>query len=111
METTVFLVLDINLKVMNDTMVFGTYDNLKEAMEASLKDVLSKNGKNIKCHGFQLEGIEYTNNRISNNNSLGSNYGISYTSYYENYTCCRMVIPQKVKSSLTFEELTEKYAI
>ena len=45
METTGFLVLDINLKVMNDTMVFGTYDNLKEAMEASLKDVLSKNGK------------------------------------------------------------------
>ena len=111
METTVFLVLDINLKVMEDTMVFGTYDTLKDAMEASLEDVLSKNGKNIKCHGFQLEGIEYTNNRISNNNSLGSNYGVSYNSYYGNYPCCRMVIPQKVKSSLTFEELTEKYAI
>ena len=111
METTVFLVLDINLKVMSDTMVFGTYDTLKDAMEASLKDVISKDGKDIKCHGFQLEGIEYTNNRISNNNSLGSNYGVSYNSYYGNYPCCRMVIPQKVKSSLTFEELTEKYAI
>lgn len=113
METTVFLVLDINLKVMEDTMVFGTYDTLKDAMEASLKDVLSKNGKNIKCHGFQLEleGIEYTNNRISNNNSLASNYGISYSSYYGNYPCCRMVIPQKVKPSVKFEELTEKYAI
>jgi hypothetical protein len=109
METTVFLVLDINLKVMEDTMVFGTYDTLKDAMEASLKDVISKNGKEIKSHGFQLDGIEYTNNRISNNCSLGSNYGVSYKSQYGNYPCCRMVIPQKVKSSLTFEELTEKY--
>ena len=109
METTVFLVLDINLKVMEDTMVFGTYDTLEAAMQASLKDVLSKQGKNIKCHGSQLEGIEYTNDRISNNNSLGSNYGVSYNSHYGDYPCCRMVIPQKVKSSLTFEELTEKY--
>lgn len=111
METTVFLVLDINLKVMDDTSVNGTYDTLEAAMKTSLKDVLSKNGKDIKCHGFQLEGIEYTNNRISNNNSLGSNYGISYNSYYGDYPCCRMVIPQKVKSSLTFEELSERYAI
>ena len=78
-------------------------------MKASLKDVISKNGKEIKSHGLQLDGIEYTNNRISNNNSLGSNYGVSYKSHYGNYPCCRMVIPQKVKSSLTFEELTEKY--
>lgn len=109
METTVFLVLDINLKVMEDTMVFGTYNTLEDAMKASLKDVISKKGKEIKSHGFQLDGIEYTNNRISNNNSLGSNYGVSYKSYYGNYPCCRMVIPQEVKSSLTFEELTEKY--
>jgi hypothetical protein len=99
METTVFLVLDINLKVMEDTMVFGTYDTLEAAMQASLKDVLSKQGKNIKCHGSQLEGIEYTNDRISNNNSLGSNYGVSYNSYYGDYPCCRMVIPQKVKGA------------
>ncbi len=60
METTVFLVLDINLKVMEDTMVFGTYNTLEDAMKASLKDVISKNGKEIKSHGFPLDGIEYT---------------------------------------------------
>lgn len=102
METTVFLVLDINLKVMEDTSVFGIYSTLEDAMEASVKDIVSKNGKDIKCHGFQLEEIEYTNNRISNNYSLGSNYGVSYKSFYGNYSCCKMVIPQKVKSSLTF---------
>jgi hypothetical protein len=101
METTVFLVLDINLKVMDDTSVKGTYDTLEAAMQASLEDVISKNGKNIKSHGFQIEGIEYTNNRISNNMSLGSNYGVSYNSNYGNYPCCRMVIPQKVKSFIT----------
>lgn len=110
METTVFLVLDINLKVMDDTMVKGTYDTLEAAMQASLEDVISKNGKNIKSHGFQMEGIEYTNNRISNNMSLGSNYGVSYNSFYGNYPCCRMVIPQKVRCSLTFEELADKYS-
>jgi hypothetical protein len=98
-ETTVFLVLDINLKVMEDTMVKGTYDSLEDAMKASLEDVVSKKGKDIKSHGFQLDNVEYTNNRISNNNSLGSNYGVSYKSYYGDYPCCRMVIPQKVKSS------------
>ena len=82
---------------MEDTIVFGIYNTLKDAMEASLKDVLSKNGKHIKCHGFQMEGIEYTDNRISNNCSLGSNYGITYNSYYGNYPCCRMVIPQVVR--------------
>lgn len=97
METTVFLVLDINLKVMDDTCVRGTYNTLESAMQDSLKDVISKQGNNIKSHGFQIEGIEYTNDRISNNNSLGSNYGITYNSFYGNYPCCRMVIPQKVK--------------
>ena len=101
METTVFLILDINLKVMDDTMVKGTYDTLEAAMQASLEDVISYKGKNIKSHGFQMEGIEYTDNRISNNLSLGSNYGVSYNSDYGNYPCCRMVIPQKVKSFVT----------
>lgn len=80
-------------------MVKGTYDSLEDAMKASLEDVVSKKGKDIKSHGFQLDNVEYTNNRISNNNSLGSNYGVSYKSYYGDYPCCRMVIPQKVKSS------------
>jgi hypothetical protein len=97
METTVFLVLDINLKVMEDTMVKGTYNSLEVAMKDSLKDVIFKDGKNIKCHGFQIEGIEHTNDRISNNNSLGSNYGITYNSDYGSYPCCRMVIPQNIK--------------
>jgi hypothetical protein len=99
METTVFLVLDINLKVMEDTMIKGTYSTLEDAMKASLKDVISKQGKNIKSHGFEMEGIEYTNNRISNNMSLGSNYGVSYNSDYGNYPCCRMVIPQQIKGA------------
>jgi hypothetical protein len=97
MENVVFLVLDINLKVMDDTMVRGTYSSLEDAMEASLQDVLSKQGNDIKCHGFNIEGVEYTNDRISNNNSLGSKYGVSYKSFYGNYPCCRMVIPQTIK--------------
>ena len=99
METTVFLVLDINFKVMEDTMVKGTYATLEDAMKASLEDVISKQGKDIICHGYQLEEIEYTNNRLTNHNSLGSNYGVSYKSYYGNYPCCRMVIPQKIKGA------------
>lgn len=100
METTVFLVLDINLQVTDDTLIMGTYDTLEAAMKASLQDVISKNGKNIKSHGFQIEGIEHINDRLSNNRSLGSNYGISYNSNYGSYPCCRMVIPQNVKSSV-----------
>ncbi len=80
-------------------MIKGTYSTLEDAMKASLEDVISKQGKNIKSHGFEIEGIEYTNNRISNNMSLGSNYGVSYNSNYGNYPCCRMVIPQKIKGA------------
>lgn len=101
METTVFVVLDMNLKVLEDSSIMGTYDSLEAAMKASLNDIISKEGKNIKSHGFQIENVEYTNNRISNNYSLGSNYGISYNSLYGHYPCCRMVIPQKVKTAET----------
>lgn len=97
METTVFLVLDINFKVMDDTMVRGTFSSLNAAFANAYADITSKNGKNIKVHNYQIEGEETTTNRLSNNNSLGSSYGISYKSYYGDYPCCRMIIPQRVR--------------
>ena len=96
MQKTVFLVLDINLKVMDDTSVMGTYKTLEDAMSASLDNVVSKKGREIKSHGLQMQGVEYSEKRISNGCSLGSEYGISYTSYYGSYPCCRMVIPQEL---------------
>jgi hypothetical protein len=92
----VFVVLDINLKVMEDTVLRKVYNNLEDAMKESLEIVLNHDGKNIKAHGFELEGVEYSPNRISNNTSLGSEYGITYNSKYGNYPCCLMIIPRTI---------------
>ena len=98
MQATVWVVLDLNLKVMDDTSLRGTYETLESAMKESLKDILSKDGKNVKTHNFLIEGVEYTEQRVSNNLSLGSDWGITYNSKYGNYPCCRMVIRQNIKS-------------
>ena len=97
MENTVWVVLDLNLKVMDDTSLRGTYNTLASAMEASLQDVINKDGKNVKSHNFLMKDVEYTEKRISNGLSLGSKWGITYNSKYGNYPCCRMVIRQNVR--------------
>lgn len=97
METTVFLMLDVNFQVMDDIQIVGTFSSLESAFAHAYADITSKNGKNLKVHNYQIEGEETTIHRLSNNNSLGSQYGISYKSYYGDYRCCRMIIPQRVK--------------
>lgn len=94
---TVFVVLDINLKVMDDTGIMGTYSSLEAAFNAAYSNVKQKEGKNILVHNYTIEGETTTTDRLSNNNSLGSSYGISYKSYYGGYPCCRMIVPQTVK--------------
>jgi hypothetical protein len=97
METTVFLVLNINLRVMNDTSVKGTFTSLESAFAASLEEVKSVDGRNVLIHNHTIEGETTTTDRLTNNLSLGSSYGISYDSYYGSYPCCKMIIPQKIR--------------
>lgn len=93
----VFMILDINLSVMEDISVGSVYSSLEDAFEVALKDVVSKEGKDIKIHGYSIEGYESTDSRISNNNSLGSEYGVSYKSNYGSYPCCRMIVKRTVR--------------
>ena len=92
-----FIVLDINFAVMQDISVGSVYSSLEEAFKVALENVVSHNGKDIKIHNYSIEGYESTNNRLSNNNSLGSEYGVSYKSVYGNYPCCRMIVKRTVK--------------
>ena len=95
----VFMILDINLSVMEDISVGSVYSSLEDAFEVALKDVVSKDGKDIKIHGYSIEGYESTDSRLTNNNSLGSEYGVSYKSSYGNYPCCRMIVKRTVKGA------------
>ena len=95
----IYMILDVNLSVMEDISVGSVYFNLEEAFKVALEDVVNKNGKDIKVHNYSIEGYESTNNRISNNLSLGSDYGVSYTSYYGSYPCCRMIVERTVKGA------------
>jgi hypothetical protein len=97
MEKYVYLVLDINFKVMDDISVMGTYASLDVAFAEACAEVKSVNGKNILFHNYFTKGEECVLARLTNNNSLGSDYGISYNSEYGNYPCCKMITPQKVK--------------
>lgn len=93
----VFMILDINLSVMEDISVGSVYSSLEDAFKVALEDVVSKDGKDIKIHGYSIEGYESTDNRLTNNNSLGSEYGVSYKSSYWSYPCCRMIVKRTVR--------------
>ena len=95
----VFMILDINFAVMQDISVGSVYSSLEEAFKVALKDVVSKDGKHIKIHGYSIEGYESTDNILTNNNSLGSQYGVSYKSNYGNYPSCRMIVKRTVKGA------------
>lgn len=95
---SVFIIISVNFNAPKDTSVMAVYSSLESAMKAALEDVINCGGKNIKSHHFEMEGIELSTLRISNNNSLGSNYGITYNSQYDGYPCCRMVIERIIRS-------------
>jgi len=98
-EMDVFMILDVNFAFMQDISVGSVYSSLEEAFEVALKDVVSKDGKDIKIHGYSIEGYESTDDRLTNNNSLGSQYGVSYKSDYGNYPKCRMIVKRTVKGA------------
>ena len=93
----VYIVLDINLSVMEDISVGSVYSSLEDAFKVALEDVVNKDGKDIKIHGYSIEGYESTDGRLTNNNSLGSEYGVSYKSNYGSYPCCRMIVKRTIK--------------
>ena len=94
----VFIVLDINFKSMVDTSFRGTFSSIEAAFEFAYNDVKLKDGKNILVHNYQIDGEQSTETYLTNHNSLGSIYGISYNSYYGSYPCCRMIIESKIKN-------------
>ena len=94
-----FIVLDINFAAMQDISVGSVYSSLEEAFKVALEDVVNHSGKDIKIHNYSIEGYESTNNRLTNNNSLGSEYGVSYKSNYGGYPCCRMIVQRTVKGA------------
>lgn len=98
MENTVFVILDVNFKVMSDMSVMGAYSSLDSAFKAAYDSVKNVSGKNIKVHGYSIEGEETTNNRLTNNNSLGSKYGISYDSNYGSYPCARIIMERTLSN-------------
>lgn len=95
----IYMILDVNLDVMRDISVGSVYLSKEEAFSAALESVLSVSGKDIKVHNYSIEGYESTDSRISNNNSLGSDYGVSYKSHYGDYPCCRMIVERTVKGA------------
>jgi hypothetical protein len=92
----IFIVIDINLAITQDVSIPCVFGNIEDAFKYALDDVIKKDGRDIKVHGCEIEGYISTTDRISNNNSLGSNYGVSYKSYYGGYPCARMIMERKV---------------
>lgn len=95
----VYIVLDINLAVMQEMSVESVYLSKEEAFNNALDHVLYEKGIDIKIHNHSIEGYESTDSRLSNNNCLGSNYGISYKSNYGNYPCCKMIVEKILKGA------------
>ena len=93
----VYVIINVNFEVMEETSVDSVYASLDDAFQAAIEDVESHDGKNIKLHNYVLDGYEATQVRLTNNNSLGSQYGVSYNSYWGSYRCARMIVECEVK--------------
>ena len=95
-----FTIVDYNFKAPEDISIGASYTTLEKAFEVALSDVVGVNGKNITLHNAPkcIEG-DYTriDSRLTNNNSLGTPYGISYYSNWGNYPCSRMIMKREVK--------------
>lgn len=93
----VYIVIDINLKVADDTSIPCIFASKADAFDYAIKNIVSVNGQNILIHNHQIAGYATVDNRISNGCSLGSDLGISYKSYYGSYPCARMIMEREVK--------------
>ena len=92
----VFIVVDYNLKVAEDISIRGkSFDSLPKAMQFALKLAEERSGRDITTHGYALGG-PHSDNRLSNNNSLGTEFGVSYKSEYGSYPMALMVIKTKI---------------
>lgn len=97
----VFIVIDVNFEVMDDISIPCVFGTLGAAFDYAIKDVENKNGKDIKLHGYSpaevsSHGYLISSSRVTNNNSLGSDYGVTYKSHYGSYPCARMIMERKV---------------
>lgn len=95
----IYMILDVNFDAIQDISIMGVFDNKEVAFAAALADVEQKDGKDVLIHNHTMPGYNTTDKRLTNNNSLGSDYGISYRSYYGNYHCCRMIIERELKNA------------
>lgn len=90
MKNIVWVVLDINLKALDDINLMGTYNSFESAKKASYEDIKSKKGKNIKFNNYLYGNSEFTNK------SLLGQYGITYDSDCGNYSRCKMMFCQTI---------------
>lgn len=99
----VFTVINVNFDAMQDLSIGSTWSTLEEAFKDAIEDVVRVEGKDVKVHNYVIEGfqgLETVTTRLTNNNSLGSDYGISYRSSWGNYSCARMIIEREVKQAI-----------
>jgi hypothetical protein len=95
----IFIIVDVNFKVMEDISVMSTHTSLELAFRQAIKDVEQKEGKDIFVHNHKIEGYTTKESRVTNNNSLGSDYGVTYNSKYGNYPCARMIIKKTLNQT------------
>lgn len=96
----IFIIVDYNFEAPQDISVSKCFTSLEKAFEVALEDVKQCKGDKITLHNSPKnfgEDLEYNTNRLSNNNSLGSNYGISYKSNYGGFKCSRIIIQRKLE--------------
>lgn len=91
----VFTLVDYNLQVAEDVSIQKSFGSLLEAMRFALELAEKRNGREITTHGYALGG-PHTDDRLTNHNSLGSEFGVSYKSQYGSYPMAIMIIQTEI---------------
>lgn len=89
-----YVIIDKNLKVQEDVCIFyNYYSTLDAAFIAAIKDVETKNGKDITVHNWDKQTVHNSSTeRVSNGRMIGSDWGVTYNSNYGSYPCARIII-------------------
>lgn len=92
----VFTLVDYNLQHPEDVSIQPkSFVSLLKAMRYALELAEKRGGREITTRGYALGG-PHSDDRLTNHNSLGSEFGVSYKSRYGSYPMAIMIIKTEV---------------
>lgn len=98
---TAYIVVDYSFTHPQDITIMSTFSALDKAMEYCIKQAqlmdFELRPEDIKTHGIKVPGHPFKITRISNQNNLGSNYGVTFNSTHTGNPMAMLIVERDLK--------------